>query len=89
VHRLTTGNQVTLREQRMQVVGEVPQPAAGIGRCPLRLAEPPEIGSDTLPALTQRGHGFGEESRGGHIAVHEHDSGCVARARAKDMSAQP
>jgi hypothetical protein len=71
VHLLTDRHQIASGQQRMQVIGEVPQPATRVDRCPLRQAEAPEISRDAMPALTKHGHGLSKESRGGYVAVHE------------------
>jgi hypothetical protein len=72
VHRLGRGQQVTLGQQCVEVVGEVPHPAARVHRHPLGPAESPQVGGDAAEVGGQRHHGLGEEPGRGHVAVQQH-----------------
>jgi hypothetical protein len=72
VYRLALGQQAALGQQRVEVVGEVPHPAARVHRGPLGPAEAPQVGGDAAEVPGQRRYGPGEEPGRGNVAVHQH-----------------
>ena len=88
LYALLTESHLVPEGQRVQVVGEVPDPAPGVCGNSLGAPEPAQVRGQAAASRAQDGHGRGEEPRGRDVAVHQHEHRRVGRPRREHMGAQ-
>jgi hypothetical protein len=76
-------------DDRGQVVGVVPQPAGGVHRLGVSVAEPAQVDGQRPVLSGQRQHGRLPEQGGRHVAVHEQHRRAGAPGHRQHVDGQP